>query len=310
MKVAPYNLQMARRLLTILTTCVILAISAPAPAAPPGVHPLDITTLHMLSESARDLSRELRVRDASSKRLRAKLIVIDPGHGGSNSGAIGVAGLREKQLTIELAYALRDAVEARFPDVRVLMTRYWDRDVDLATRIQWANKLGADLFLSLHYNAATHDRAIGYETYYLSDEAMAQMPAAGNRRGQALTAAQKRAAQTLDQTRVKAHIAAHKPLIAPHEKSKALADIVQAQLTKRLTSVDRGVKHANFAVLRGARMPAVVVEAGFLTHPEEGRAVLTYAHRDAVVTALVDAIGAFDKAMRTQPKPAPAVTKL
>ncbi len=260
--------------------------------------------MHAGAELARTLVRSERQIPAHRHRLRIDTIVIDPGHGGSNKGAIGVADVREKLLTMELAYQLRAAIEERYPDVRVLMTRYWDREVDLDARIQWANDVGADLFLSLHYNAATHDRALGYETYFLAEATMQETAEAGSRRRQDASKPQRRAFKFIDRARVRAHAAARDSLTSPHEQSKVLATLVQAELIKRLDSVNRGVKEANFAVLRGARMPAVVIESGFLTHPEEGVAVLTPTHRGAVVAALLAAIESFDQTLAV---PAPPV---
>lgn len=296
---------------SILTLIILLAGICPplsAGAAMPPLRPLDVTTIFLMHETARSMARDLRPLAPDRERLKIKRIVIDPGHGGSNQGAVGVANIREKRLTIELAYAVRAAVEARYPDVEVLMTRYWDRDVGLSKRIQWANAMGADLFLSLHYNAATHDRAIGYETYFLAEETMAATAEPGSRRGQDATPIQKRAFRGTDKSRVKAHTAARQLLVPAHERSRALADIVQRALIDSFqsTSVNRGVKEANFAVLRGAKMPAVVVESGFLTHPEEGVAVLVDTHRQVIVTALVAAIAAFDKTLPSKPAAKPA----
>ena len=206
-----------------------------------------------------------------------------------------MAEFEEKYLTLHLAYALRDEIERRHPQVRVLLTRYWDRDVDLPMRIAWANDIGADVFLSLHYNAATHDRAIGYETYFLASDVLADTDARGERAGQPGTSQQKRARRLIDRARAQAQTAARAPLLAPHEHSQRLAATVQAQLALHLVdSPDRGVKSANFAVLRGALMPAVVIESGFLTHPAEGMRVLSDGHRRAVVLSIADALDRFE----------------
>lgn len=253
----------------------------------------DPPTLHAIDEVSRAMSRRGEVPLGQEPPLRLRRIVLDPGHGGENRGAVGVAQVDEKLLTLNLAYALRDALSDRFPGTEVLLTRYWDRDVGLDERIAWANAIDADLFVSLHYNAATHDRALGYETFYLDEELLLERQQPGRRRSMA-TPTHRRAGVACDRARVAAHTATQLALAAPHAESKRLAKVIQAQLARGLTdSIDRGVKQANFAVLRGAQMPAVVVEAGFLTHPIEGVGVLQKTHRDAVVHALVEAIGEF-----------------
>lgn len=281
---------MVKRAAVILGFCAAM-VSADATAGPPLVRPIDLPTLHGLAEGARRVDRHTNPQQPADEPLTVRTIVLDPGHGGDNEGAVGVAHVEEKRLTLELAYALRDAIEAQHPEVNVLLTRYWDRDVDLYERTRWANEIGADLFVSLHYNAATHDRAVGYETYFLTDTVIAD--AVFTPRHQKGTKAQRRAWGAMDRARAKATTAARLPLREPHERSKVLAADVQQQLSERLETPNRGVKQANFAVLRGALMPAIVVESGFLTHPEEGVAVLTQAHRQKIVDALLTAIETF-----------------
>jgi N-acetylmuramoyl-L-alanine amidase len=294
---------MMKKAFIILGFCAAM-VSADASAGPPLVRPIDIPTLHGLAEGARRVEREVSVREPADTPLPFHTIVLDPGHGGHNQGAIGVADVREKYLTLELAYALRDALEERHPEVRVVLTRYWDRDVDLYERTRWANDIDADLFVSLHYNAATHDRAVGYETYFLTDTVL-DVPKVQQHRRKG-TGVQRRAFEALDRARRQATVAARAELMQPQQRSKRLAALVQQELATHLTTPDRGVKQANFAVLRGALMPAIVVESGFLTHPEEGVDVLTDAHRARVVDALVSAIETFARPAEADEEVAPS----
>lgn len=225
-------------------------------------------------------------------------IVLDPGHGADNIGALGVAGVAEKYLTLELAYALRQRLQTHYPDLRVVLTRYWDEGVSLDERTHLANRVDADLLLSLHYNAATHPRAVGYETYFLDTReavpgrhqigqrptAVRRVDDAANPDGQAFATGGSQLS-TLERDLQRAH---------KHRLSSLLAETVQSSLDTQLDSVDRGVKQANFAVLRETLMPAVVVEAGFLTHPDEGKEALRAEHRQKVVEGLVQAIRNFD----------------
>lgn len=290
---------------TSLLLVSTVAAATEAYAVPPArTRGLDLPAIVSICDYAR--RTEVSLRGGETLRFKAlKTIVIDPGHGGENQGALGVANVHEKFLTMELAYELRDQLQRRYPEARIVMTRYWDTSVGLTERIEFANALNADLFVSLHYNAATHDRALGFETYFLSTNetipgqeevkgapiAAARLEVTGLEKDTAIPAA-KASAQDLLQ-RIQADLARQ----AQHEDSALLARITNEKLAGRLEAVNRGVKQANFAVLRGAQMPAIVVESGFVTHPKEGRAVARPAHRTKIVHALMDAIESFDAQM-------------
>lgn len=212
-----------------------------------------------------------------------RTIVIDPGHGGSNEGAVGVAGIYERFLTMETAMLLRERLGERFPAVRVILTREEDIDVGLEERLHTANAAEADLFISLHYNAATNTAAHGLEVYYLSADEPQPAPWPENAR---LVAASGTVVESilldLERTRL-------------HGESARLAETLHAELIRGTGSADRGVRQAQFRVLRGAHMPAVVVELGFLTHAEEGLRLVEREYTEAVVEALIAGVVAFDR---------------
>jgi N-acetylmuramoyl-L-alanine amidase len=255
---------------------------------------------------AYDLARVMNYRLSSQTEAtlgRIRTVVLDPGHGGTNEGAIGVEGVAEKFVTLELAYELRARLQERFPHLRVILTRYWDDSLSLSDRIAFANRQDADIFLSLHYNAAVHQRAVGFETYFLSWEQAAPL---GPKKkvelfaqvGAEVSAGPKRVDPSPPAGLFSDDLMTLKRDLArgrQHERSGVLAGLVQREFVRNLTSVNRGVKQANFGVLRGALMPAVVVEAGFLTHPREGRVVLAKPHRDRVAKSIVEAILCFDE---------------
>ncbi|WP_158542469.1 N-acetylmuramoyl-L-alanine amidase family protein [Lujinxingia litoralis] len=275
----------------------------PAAAHPGSLWGIDLSSVVALRDQARLAAHRTTPPPQQAELERVRTIVLDPGHGGENHGAIGVAGIREKHLTLELAYHLREAIQARYPEVRVVMTRYWDTSMGLSERVHLANLAEADLFLSLHYNAAVHNRALGYETFFLTPEEVTpgeqqeQSPMLASAEGGAVESPVEGARLVgqhgddlifIQRDLMRAH---------QHQLSGHLAHCVQNGFRTHLDSIDRGVKQANFGVLRGAHMPAVVVEAGFLTHPGEGQELVQRAHRQRVVNALVDAIDAFDDEM-------------
>lgn len=293
----------SRTILGCLIAAIVLATAGSAAAFPPGtVSGIDLPTVLTLDERARQFSFQMEGKKAADDSLKkVRTIVIDPGHGGDNLGALGVAQIQEKYLTLELAYRLRDRLQKKYPDVRVIMTRYWDKGLSLTERIHFANVMGADLFMSLHYNAAVHKRAVGFETYFLL--ASEVTPGQDEKKGKPIATA-KNVVTGIEQpgpgkkdgTYNDALLDLKRDLARErqHKESGLLAEVIQTSLSKHLRSANRGVKQANFGVLRGALMPAVVVESGFLTHPKEGEKVVHEKHRDRVVDALVSAVETFD----------------
>ena len=289
-----------------------VATAAPAQAAPPvGLHGIDLAmVLHVQDNARRVHAKQALGKDWSQQEeLKAfehiKTIVIDPGHGGENQGALGVAHVHEKFLTMDLAYALRARLQKTYPKARVILTRYWDTSMGLSDRIHLANQVKADLFLSLHYNSATTKRAEGIETFYLSTKhatpnvkpTQGKPLASLGKSSTGMSKVQKK--EPMQGTKDDAMLNMKRDLMLQqqHQNSGLLARTVQRALISKLQSTNRGVKQANFGVLRGAHMPAVVVEAGFVSHPKEGKRVLEHDHRDRVVDALMLAVSRFDSLM-------------
>ena len=233
-----------------------------------------------------------------------RLIVLDPGHGGGETGAIGPSGVAEKDLTLALARTLKARLEAAMP-VRVVLTRDEDASLPHETRTAIANQNKADLFISIHLNSAFGPTAHGAETYFLSaaasDERAARSAAAENRPGGAAGAA---AAGTPSATAGSAPTG-DDPLydlqlmlwdLAQNHfltQSQRLATMIQGELNSTLGLRDRGVKQAPFLVLMGAAMPAVLVEVGFLSNPAEERQLQSAEYRGELAAALVRAISRY-----------------
>lgn len=194
---------------------------------------------------------------------KIKTICLDPGHGGRDTGNIH-GGAQEKKYTLLLAQELRGQLaRAGF---KVVLTRTVDSSVDLPARAAIANQRGADLLISLHLNAtATSKNEVkGIETYCFTP-AGASSSNAGGRGSEARPSRGNR----------------------NDEKNVLLAHQLQRSLAKNLSAEDRGVKRARFQVLRDAEMPAVLIEAGFLSHPGEGRKLLDPAYRKQIANAIV-----------------------
>lgn len=234
-------------------------------------------------------SRRGRSRPRSQPKPPDTIIVIDPGHGGVEHGAVGPTGLLEKDITLILARRLRVALQQANPSVTVVLTRDEDRLVGLDERTSVANHNEAALFLSIHLNASPRTNANGAETYFLSTDATddeARLLAAQENRS---TERAKAAGDDDELDLVLWDLAQNQHLAA----SSALAESVQGHLN-RLTGIrDRGVRQAPFRVLMGAMMPAVLVEVGFISNPDEEKEFRRSAYLNRVVDALVTALGEF-----------------
>ena len=224
-----------------------------------------------------------------------RTVVIDPGHGGDANGTEGPGGILEKTVTLQVSRKLKALIESRL-GLRVVMTRDDDRTLDQDARAAIANNNRADLFVSIHANAAVRPTVKGAEVYYLSVD-RADLEA--RRRLQD-------PAQALPQlgggTRAIELILWETAQLRHLEDSAGLAALVEAALRSRVAMSPRPVQQAPFRVLVGANMPAVLVEIGYLSHPEEEKALASGAHQDRVALAIFEAITTFRE---RREKPAP-----
>ena len=216
--------------------------------------------------------------------LKIRRIVIDPGHGGRDPGALGLYGLREKDLTLKVAKYLSKEVK-RILGCEVILTRNRDIFIPLIKRPAIANLKKADLFVSIHVNAAPNRRARGIETYYLGfttdPEAMRVAALENAVANQSLSDLQNLLKKILRNTK--------------GEESKRLAENIQTALVKRLSRKYRGVrnlgvKKAPFLVLVGARMPAVLVEISFLTNPTEAKRLRSDAYLREIARGIAEGL--------------------
>lgn len=211
-------------------------------------------------------------------------IVLDPGHGGKDPGAIGVDGIAEKDIVLAVAKKLALKLKKEM-GVEVVLTRSDDTFVELKDRTAMANAEQADLFISLHVNASPNPDARGLETYYLdntTDEAANRLAARENAVARSsVTDIQFILSDMIQNLKLEDSITlAHR-----------LHASVVSQVGQRYGEVrDLGVKKALFYVLVGARMPSVLVEMFFVTHKSEARALAKEAYQDAIVDALLEGI--------------------
>jgi N-acetylmuramoyl-L-alanine amidase len=231
-------------------------------------------------------------RDAAVAPLR--LIVLDAGHGGHDTGAIGPGGLQEKELVLDVTRRVARLLEDRL-DVKVLLSRDTDHFVTLRDRTTYANRERADLFVSIHANAHRQMASNGVETYFLSSEATdgaARQVAALENSVVQLEKAPARVAARLDAVKAILWDLAQSEF---QQESSRLAEVVQDSMTKSLRIPNRGVKQAGFYVLGGAAMPAILIEIGFVTNPREERRLKDSRYRDEIARAIFSGLAEYKK---------------
>jgi len=224
-------------------------------------------------------------RGQMTGQLGPRPVVIDPGHGGDDTGATSAGGLTEKEVTLAVARRVARTLEGRGHAVR--LTRDGDQGRALTDRTALANRLDATVFVSLHANASTVSSVTGAETYYMSldgasDEAAAATAELENQAG---SSPEDRSPLDL----ILWDLAQAEVL----NESSRLALSVQGRLNARLGLRDRGVKQAPFVVLTGATMPAILVEVGFLSNPTEAERLTNPDSQQALADAIADGIEDF-----------------
>jgi N-acetylmuramoyl-L-alanine amidase len=251
-----------------------------APTARPAQEP-EVPKAVSLVDKPRDPAPAKPAKPAAPPALRK--IVLDPGHGGKDPGAIGVDGIAEKDIVLGVARRLADKLKALGIDV--VLTRKDDRFIPLEDRTAIANAESADLFISLHVNASPNSEARGVETYYLdntTDEAALRMAAREN--GIARD-------KISDLQFILSDMVQNLKLEDSITLAHRLQGSVVTQVGGRYGEVrDLGVKKAQFYVLVGARMPSVLVEMFFVTNRVEARALATDEYQQALAEALFDGI--------------------
>ena len=220
---------------------------------------------------------------ARKKRSGVRTVVIDPGHGGRDTGALGGGGSEEKRLTLQIARQLKSRLEQEL-NLRVILTRNGDSEIDLDQRPALANQNKGDLFISLHVNSSPDPEAHGAETYFSSLEA-------GDADAERAAATENASAADplYDLQLILWDLAQSRHLA----QSQSLAGLMQAELNKALDLHNRGVKQAPFRVLLGAAMPAVLVELGFLSNSDEERKLGDSNYRRQLADALVRAVSRY-----------------
>lgn len=217
---------------------------------------------------------------------RKKIIVVDAGHGGEDSGAVGANGTKEKDLNLDIAYELKSIFD-KDDDFEVILTRKDDTFIPLAERANIANENNADLFISVHCNANLDRNVSGFEIYYLSEKATDSEAAA--------TAVLENSVLELEGKPSKKRARLQEILWSMTmttfmNESSELSAFISSQAGGRLKIPDRVVKQASFYVLRGTQMPSVLVESAFLSNYSEEAKLCTKNFRVSVADSIYEGV--------------------
>lgn len=224
-------------------------------------------------------------RRASPFSSIIRKVVIDAGHGGHDPGAIGRTGLREKDVNLDIAKRLANRLKA--DGIEVIMTRNSDRFIPLGTRVNIANNSKADLFISIHSNASRTRSLYGFEVYYVSPSVSDSSRA---------SYAARNAYLNLDSSCFASQSQNLKAILWDmlytynRAESIELSRIICRSAVDNLNVKVLGVKDARFEVLRGARMPAILVEVGFLSNPKEEQSLKDGHYREKLSQSIRDGL--------------------
>ena len=231
------------------------------------------------SDGTRSLTRTLG--------LKIGRIVIDPGHGGHDTGTVGPSGLQEKDLVLDIAMRLKSLIEERL-EGEVILTRTDDVFVPLEERTAMANQTQADLFISIHANSSRNRRVSGVETFFLNFTTSPGVEEIAAREN----ASSKKTVFELQDLVQKI------TLNEKVDESKEFAQIVQKTVSSSLYKPktphrDRGVKQAPFIVLIGANMPSILSEISFVSNPLDEKLLKSTSYRQKIAEALCEGIASY-----------------
>ena len=258
-------MQLLPLLLALFSSQLVAAPARPDPSAALFPRPVHLTRIHRL--------------------------VLDPGHGGDNQGALGALGVREKALTLEIAKHIAVFIRDH-SDAEVVLTRETDVALDLRQRPRRANELGADVFVSLHTNAHEVGEATGMEVFFLAADASAETVRQLIEREEGIAPDQPTALLPWSVTSIVAEMQQSAALLRSQAWAVAVADgLVRLRPRARF----RGVRQAPFGVLKEARMPAIVLEVGYITQAAEARTLLEERTHTQFAAAILLAMQALER---------------
>ncbi len=227
--------------------------------------------------------------DEDHQKWAMDVVVIDPGHGGKDPGAVGPTKLLEKTVVLDIGNRLRDALNKK--GIKTIMTRESDKFVPLGARTKLANRIGGKLFISLHCNAAVDRRARGAETYILSQSKTERAMRVAEMENSVIRYEENQ--DDYQDLNDQGYILLTMAQAQFVQESQALAGSLQSSISAKIGQKNRGVDQAGFYVLVGASMPAILYEMGFISNYKEEKKLRDPKFRQKIADNLSEIIVTF-----------------
>ena len=246
----------------------------------------------IISSTAKTKNVAIKNIDIEKNKWKFSTIIIDPGHGGKDPGAVGYRGTLEKDIALDVAKRLEKKISKKMK-VKTVLTRDEDIFLKLGERTRIANENNGSLFISIHANAATDRRASGFETFLIGPNKNEAAVRVAARENSVLELEGVAGKKLTNEDLIQATIAQS----AFASKSEKFAALVQEEIGKRVQGKNRGVKQAGFYVLMGASMPNVLVELGFISNLAEEKKLRSSQYREVLATAIFRALEKYEKTL-------------
>lgn len=233
--------------------------------------------------------------DAQKKGKEQFVLVIDPGHGGKDPGAIGRKGYKEKTINLNVSKAVGEMINDKYPEVKIIYTRSKDVYIPLMQRANIANRAKADLFISIHTNASKSRQAHGCETFTLGAGSNAEAKAAAKYENEVILQEEnfEQVYNGFDPRSSESYIIFE--LLRSHdmEKSVSCAEHIQKRMVTRSRLTNRGVSSAGFLVLHQTAMPSILVELGFISNPTEEKFLVSNNGQKALAKGIFEGFSSY-----------------
>jgi len=216
-----------------------------------------------------------------TKKSKINAIIIDPGHGGKDPGAVGFDN-REKDIVLNMGLILEDKLKKEFKNKKIILTRTDNRFIELEERANIANrtyeKYGQTIFVSIHVNAHRSNNVYGFETWHLLSDYERKILKDINLKDANI--------ENILNSMINYEI---------YQESKSLAEMIQKEIEKRIGKIskNRGIREEGYFVIKKSIMPSVLVEIGFITNKNESTMLTKYSYLDSIADGIVDGIKEF-----------------
>lgn len=255
---------------------------------------LIVTGLFVFSASHFVCGNSLHSNQKNEKHI--SVVVIDPGHGGKDFGA-NVGDAREKDIVLDLSKRLGESIKTSFPEIKVIYTRTTDVFIPLYDRAKIANKNNADLFISIHVNGTENRGVQGTETFVLGQHRSKENLEVAKKENSVILLEDdyNTTYEGFDPNSSESYIMFELVQDEYLDQSVMLASEIQHQFSQYAKRMDRSVKQAGFLVLRQAAMPSVLIEVGFISHPDERNYMLSERGKSTLSASIFNAFKDYKK---------------